>query len=140
MNNLDKLVYQGFGSNSWGVVAYAVSGNTVYFSGLTPGYLSTSTINAAENVVLAICNKLGKRWDELRFVDIQTHLGYVKKTGEFCADELVIAPGQAGRPVVTAWKPVASSAPEGEVRLGSAVSDLPGLPNRIMYMFRSLVS
>jgi hypothetical protein len=81
--DLKYLDYEGFNRNSGGRVAYLVADDQVIFSGLTLPSESTSTINAAENIVEAICETEGLNWRSVTFYDIRTHRGYHKPAG-FC--------------------------------------------------------
>jgi len=50
---------------------------------------TTSSINAAEDIVEAICAQEGCQFHQLRFFDLQTHLGYSsKQPGHFEYDEV----------------------------------------------------
>jgi hypothetical protein len=68
-------------------VVYAIIGNVCYFSGTERG---TSTINAAESIIKEICTQENVPIKNLRFVDIQTHLGYRKPSGVYMVNELTI--------------------------------------------------
>ena len=73
-------------------VVYAIVGDCCYFSGIEKKF-RTSTINAADSVITAICKQEGILPDRLRWFDLQTHRGYdSKQPGEFELDELVILP------------------------------------------------
>ncbi|MFH1427352.1 MAG: WG repeat-containing protein [Patescibacteria group bacterium] len=66
-------------------IAYVIVGNRCYFSGLERG---TSTINAAEDVIVSIAKQEGVNFFDLRYFDIQTHKGYRKFPGEYKVNEL----------------------------------------------------
>ncbi len=85
-------------------VAYLVYRQTIYFSGITkPG----STINFAEQVVLAICKAEGIRWQDYTFVDVETFRGYPGYApGSYCIDQLAIV-NDAGKPRVESWREIA---------------------------------
>ncbi|QQG50095.1 MAG: hypothetical protein HZB70_00725 [Candidatus Berkelbacteria bacterium] len=57
-----------------GLVAYIVSDKLVVFSGLIP--TSSSTINSAEAILVAICEREKLDWRECTFIDIQTRRCY----------------------------------------------------------------
>ena len=83
-----------------GKVAYVIIGREVFFSGLTR---TTTTINAAEEIIRAICEAEGIRWQDFTFVDIQTHCGYPKTPGDFEADVLELRSGE--ELTVEGWRP-----------------------------------
>ena len=68
-------------------VVYTVIGNCCYFSGIELEK-RTSTINAAESIVLVIAHQEGVPATSLRYFDLQTHRGYEKPSGEYEIDEL----------------------------------------------------
>lgn len=71
----------------WATVDYARVGNTIIFSGITNP--ATSTINAAEDIILAICAQEGCQPTAVRCFDLQTHLNYSgTEPGEFMYDEV----------------------------------------------------
>lgn len=70
-------------------VVYAIVGDCCYFSGIEKK-LRTSTINAAESIIMAICKQEGVFPNRLRWFDLQTHHGYdSKQPGGFELDEVV---------------------------------------------------
>ena len=88
-------------------VAYVVDGYNIYFSGLERR--KTSTINAAEEVILVLCRAEGLKWQNCQFYDIQTHLGYRKSPGEYIVDSLKVIRPSGGSPeslFVEAWRPM----------------------------------
>ncbi|MFA6391869.1 MAG: hypothetical protein WCW66_03925 [Patescibacteria group bacterium] len=63
-------------------VAYAIMARCVVFSGLTPN--TTSTVNAAENIIMAICRAEGMEPNKFAFFDLQTSQTYGRfEPGEF---------------------------------------------------------
>lgn len=85
-------------------VAFVVDGSRVYFTALTP---HGSSINTAEEIILAICRTIGRNWQRLTFHDLQTWRGYTgKRQGWWVCDRLEIRKN-GDRPSVEAWHPVA---------------------------------
>ncbi len=117
-----------------GLVAYYIEGNKVFFTSVRRK--ATSTINAAESVVMELSAIVGVPWDDLTFYDLQTHNGYsTKKPGEFQLDQLLVFKG-GGEPVVRDWKPVAASEQlAGRDGLPHDLADLPGVPQDILDRF-----
>lgn len=116
MVELKKVTYPGFNPpRTKGQVAYVVIGSEVFFSGLTGLDKTTSTINGAEGVILAISGAEGLNWNDYRWHDIQTHLAYNRQEpGEFFIDRLHISVEPDGRPLVDGWDSVnPDSLPEG---------------------------
>jgi len=70
-----------------GTVLYWLEGDRCIFSGVTR---DTSTINAAESVVKAICAKEHVSPERITFFDLQTSRGYPKPESEFHFDRLVL--------------------------------------------------
>lgn len=97
---LKEVEYQGFVLSHNGRIAYAVIEKEVFFSGLIRGV--TTTINAAEAVVKAICEAEKIRWQDYTFIDIQTHCGYHKAPGEFEVDVLGLGIGE--ELIVQSWQ------------------------------------
>lgn len=94
-----------------GTVVYAIVGRCCYFSGLGPPYKVCSTINAAEDIILAITSQERRRVTGLRFFDLQTHRGYAKlPPGIYELDELIVKmqkPLRAEQGVlVIGWRPI----------------------------------
>lgn len=82
---------------------YLCDGDRIFFSGLE-GH--PSTINAAEQVVLAICKAEGLEWQNCTFYDIQTRSGYpTHEIGWYAVDRLILVDTN-GSPHVDAWQPV----------------------------------
>ncbi len=107
--SLKEVDYPGFTPASGGRVAYVVVGNQVYFSGLTPPQQSTSTINAAESIIQAICRAADLDWRACEFYDIQTHWGYSQRAaGQWVIDQLhvVCHSSDPNRPYVVSWTPL----------------------------------
>lgn len=79
-----------------GEVAYVVfpDGTCVFtyfrlaWAGIDGIIRATSSINAVEEIVQAICRQEGMSLQELVFHDLQTCLGYIKKEGEFEFDRI----------------------------------------------------
>lgn len=67
-------------------VAYVITGEKCYFSGLERG--NSSTILAAEDVIMAIAQQENVLFTDLRYFDIQTYKGYRKIPGEYEVNEL----------------------------------------------------
>lgn len=106
---LQEVNYAGFTPVSGGKVAYTVVSDKVYFSGLTSPLQSTSTINATESVIQAICQAAGLDWTTCEFYDIQTHRGYPQRIpGEWVIDKLhvVCHSSDPHRPHVVSWTPL----------------------------------
>ena len=82
--------------------AYIVSENDVLF---TPLQRSPSSINIADSIVEAICEKEKLDCRKTTFYDVQTSIGYPHrlKAGYFNVDRLVID-FEKNRPHVTAWR------------------------------------
>jgi len=66
-------------------VLYVIIDDRCTFTGITQ---TTSTINVAERIVEAIARAEGVTIEVLKFFDLQTHLGYGKRPGEFEYDRL----------------------------------------------------
>lgn len=78
----------------FGTVVYVIIGNRCYFSGTKrsygePGGGVTTTINAAESILVAIAAQEGIPVMSLRFFDLQTYRGYHQPPGTFALDELI---------------------------------------------------
>lgn len=83
--NLKRVEYKGFRGNN-GEVVYRIQGKKVMFSAIQSALEATSSINAAESIVKAICNTEGIDWrkpsffKEYEFYDLTTPLGYRHRT------------------------------------------------------------
>ena len=81
-------------------VLYTIQDGTCYLCAVSR---NPSSINAAEDIIKKIQQKTPNQVITT-FIDIQTHRGYHKDPGEYCADELIVR--YAGnKPKVTGWKP-----------------------------------
>lgn len=144
-------------SELFGEVLYLLDGQNVYFAGVSgPEY--TSTINAAESVVAAICQAEKINWITRRFFDIQTHRGYQHRPGWYIVDELHFDV-EAMRLRVNDWEPVAQAAwpreaaqflpadasfSEEETRVFEEAGReeqraLPGIPEHVLAAFRQVI-
>ena len=83
---------------------YVIKGNSCYFSGIEKKK-STSTINAAEEIVKAIVTQENVSVHVLCYFDIQTYKGYHKFPGEYEVDELIISPEGGKGFHVSSWDP-----------------------------------
>lgn len=102
---LKHTTYQGFHRRRVQFV-YMVEGYRVYFSGVERG---TSTINAAEEVIQAICQTERIRWEDQIFYDVRTSKGYPGHRPEWCEVERLTVKETGGRIEVTQWQTVASA-------------------------------
>lgn len=105
---LKTVKYQaGWTPNDVAEIAYAVDDNRVIFTatGRKTGNPNT-TINTAEEVIVAICNQEGLDWREYEYYDLQTAAGgYIRhaKFGTTALDRLTLdISGQ--RPEVIGWE------------------------------------
>ena len=98
----EEVEYPGFGGDGDGWVAYKIIRKEVFFAGLIRE--ATSTINAAEDIIRAICKAEEISWQDFTFVDIQTHRGYQKAPGEFKANVLKLGSGEELS--VESWQPI----------------------------------
>ena len=123
-SNLKRAEYAGFRGLT-GEVVYQVRQGIVLFSAASSSRDSTSTVNAAESVIMAICQAEGIDWkdesflDKYRFFDLSTPIGYPGRTdspferlmfnlvglGEIQIDELNIRYYREGI-FVESWTPV----------------------------------
>ena len=88
-------------------VEYIVYGNSVVFSGLHNGKegARTSTINAAESVVMAIAEAEGIDPRHYTFFDLQTFTSYARyQRGDFTYNQLTIDWRESGQPGQVYWK------------------------------------
>lgn len=134
--NVQIIDYPGFRKGSPGQIAYVVDGNNIYFAGLTPPHEATSTINAAEAVIVAICTAGGVHWKHGTFHDVQTHRGYNYPVGSYIITQLEVSGDQ--RPNVTSWIPVAMSEDfiqRGHMGIRSS-SELVGVPAEVLEAFK----
>jgi hypothetical protein len=96
--------------NPYNRVAYKVYRWQIIFSGLSDGdrIARCSTINSAENIVLAISDTEGIDPRNYRFYDLQTHRGYTShKDGEFTFNRLILRWKQGIRkPAQAHWEEV----------------------------------
>lgn len=103
---LKEVSYRGFGRKGDGRVVYTVLDNQVFFSGITLPRESTSTINAVESIISAICEAEALDWKTTTFYDIRTHRGYYKPVG-FCEVNLITLASELGdqeKPFVLNWE------------------------------------
>ncbi|MFH1291782.1 MAG: hypothetical protein ABIH87_01110 [bacterium] len=98
MSEIKRLRYRGFG-RAVGEVLYVIIADRCTFTGVTK---TTSTINVAEHIVEAIARAECMTVEDLKFFDLQTHLGYCKKPGEFEYDHLKFDQGICN----PSWEPV----------------------------------
>jgi hypothetical protein len=149
---LKAVWYKGSRRSADGRVAYFVDARNVYFTYLpTKGRRHVrSTINAAEDIVLAITAAEWLRWQKHTFHDIQTWHGYPwYPRGWYVVDRLILR-DLNGEPHVEDWTPIARSplldddekpsnggrhATSDERQRGVFVR-LPGLPLHIHELFR----
>jgi hypothetical protein len=104
---LKKVHYRGSGT-----VDYVVIGKNCVFSGITSGVIST--INAVEDIILAIVQQEQVKPNKLTFFDLQTsRADSSKKPGQFEYDQLkvVVARNPVGETAadqisVIDWEPV----------------------------------
>lgn len=136
--SLSLVKYRGF-SNTFGEVYYVIIDRDVYFSGVTPANKVTSTINAAESIIKILAEEAGCPARFLTFYDIQTWRGYpgLYQGGSFEISRLVVEYEEG--PHVQNWIPCAMS----EDRIGHNgirdTSQLPGVTQEVMDMFRHLI-
>jgi len=103
---LKRIRYKNSGGPSFGyaqVVYVIINGNQCIFSGITPGPARTSTINAAEDIIMAIAEAEGVEAENLQFFDLQTGTGYEKKPKEYEFDKLLVVYDEKGKPFVRGW-------------------------------------
>lgn len=137
-----RIRYEGFHLPKHdGEVAYMIVGNNVLFTALIPYTKgATSSINAAEAIIHAICRAENIRWEDYTFFDAQTSLGYPHhESGYFCIDRLEIEPRDGEHIHVESWSPVAMSANHARER-GMYPSEIPGLPRGLAEKFNELTS
>ena len=77
------------------------------FSQISDARVTTSSINLAESIIIAICEQEGLELQRVRFFDLQTALGYPKGylifcEGDFHFDELIM---DADACRVKHWRP-----------------------------------
>lgn len=122
---INPLSYPGYSDNKSGLIIYTVhsDGKVVYFSGITNPEQSTSTVNAAEQIIAAICSKEGLDWEGVSFYDIQTHLGYYKDPGEIEAYLLITKAADGSQISVTDWQSI----------------DLSEIPDQVLKIFRNFI-
>lgn len=124
---LKKVKYRGFRGHD-GEVVYQMRGNKVLFSALTGADQTTSTVNAAEAVIKAICEAEEINWRDggfpqrFKFYDLMTKKGYPgRKLEDWEINRLDVATSGVGdeREIeVTAWTPVMM--PEGSTAVSQA--------------------
>lgn len=85
----------GMGGREFNKVVYYVNGRECYFSGIELTN-RTSTVNAAESIIRIICDQEGIYWEEARFFDLKTHLGYPIARGEYELNELSLVRNSHG--------------------------------------------
>lgn len=108
MNALKLVEYPGFSPRYNGRVAYLVRGREVYFtSAISHKKNPTSTINAAEDVILAIAQAENLDWRMFTFHDIQTCLGYGGHPKTWWVIDQVIFQDAGDRPGNLDWQSVA---------------------------------
>lgn len=74
-----------------GGVVYIISGKHCVFSALL--WNTQTSINAAEEIIAAICKKEGLRQHDLQFYDLLTHLGYrLFSPGSFVFKKIILQP------------------------------------------------
>ena len=89
---LPQIEYRGFSRHSSGTVTYYLQKESCVFTGLTSSAYAMSTINAAEEILLAI-RKAHRLFHPIHFYDLQTHLGYpILRPGEYVYDEILCKP------------------------------------------------
>lgn len=88
MAELKNARYRGFGSTATdGDVMYVIENKKCVYCGVTPS--ATSTINAAERIIVAIAKQEGVSPQSLSFFDLQARSGYSHiKQNEFYFDEV----------------------------------------------------
>ncbi len=78
-----KIVsYPGITSDKNGKVAYEIIDQKVYFAGITPTDICSSTIQASENVITAIAQAENLDWQDMQWFDIQSEMTYVDRLDE----------------------------------------------------------
>lgn len=98
---LKKAAYQSCESEDCWVV-YLIVGDCCYFSGIQR--TMASTINAAEEVILAITEQEHVPIRSLRYFDLQTHEGYGSKLpGAYEINELKVLLDDRLEPHVVSW-------------------------------------
>lgn len=104
---IKEAVYLGFWPPaSSSIVRYIVLDNDVFFTATEDCSKVTSTINAAEQIIEAICKKEGLQWQNCRFYEIQTAIGYPWHGDDYLElDELQVV-DQNGHPSVEEWQRV----------------------------------
>jgi len=106
---LKRVSYDGFNPPSTrSEVVYMIQGNRIIFSATEDGVRkTTSTINAAEEIVQNICKAEGICWQDYVFYDVQTAIGYPHHNPDYlCVDELVIKDNGDNWMNVEQWKRV----------------------------------
>ncbi len=111
------VAYRGFIRAGDSEVTYVIHGKNIYYTGLHRN--RTSTINAAENVVGAICEAEKIGWRDYTFHDVVCQSCYKHyKPGEFRIAQLQLEPNERSFRVIF-YRDVAISpgipAPEGFV-------------------------
>ncbi len=80
-----------------GKVAYLVIGEDVFFTGITSSRQCTSTINAVESVIKAICDAEGFAWNTKNWYDYQTRTMYPgHEAGYITVNRLMISQSGSG--------------------------------------------
>ncbi len=134
---LKKIEYQGF-HGSKGEIVYRKEGGKVIFSALKGSDQATSTINAAEEIVKAICLAEGIEWrdpaffDNFEFYDFTTLLGYPSRMSleesrhaEILKLKIIPRPGKSNDIYVDAWTNVTDAIFEGANDFTSLFPQLP---------------
>ncbi len=105
MLEVKEVDYPGFmPPASASKVRYIVLGNKVFFTATEDCSKITSTINAAEQIIEAICKKEGLRWDKFSFYEIQTAIGYPWNGEDFLEVDALAIVDLNGRPSVDRWQ------------------------------------
>lgn len=108
MPEVKEVGYNGFWPpTSASKVRYIVLGNEVFFTATEDCSKVTSTINAAEEIIEAICKKEGLRWKECRFYEIQTAIGYPWHGEDYLEVDALAIVDLNGRPSVDRWQRMA---------------------------------
>jgi len=96
MTNIRRTTYRGFNGQEGEVLYVIIDGRCTF---TTTSLDTTSSINAAERITLAICaDEACNEW-QLDFFDLQTRLGYDSKdAGHYDYDQVVLGQGICGNP------------------------------------------
>ena len=113
---LKRAYYENLGwptvGPQYGTVIYAIIGKRCVFTGIAR--LARSTINAAEDIILAIAKKENIKISDVTFYDLQTSVTYRHSPGKFSFDRIKFSI-ENGEPTNLYWIPEACPRDVAEV-------------------------